>query len=154
MCKFLLGNIKSLSQPGIRDALLEFHKKWYSANIMTLSVIGKFQITELENWVTEKFSPVANKDVVLPDLSIPEPYPPSHMGKLIRFVPNNDQDMAFFNFQVPYSQKEQKSNPLNYLTKLIGHEGEYSLLSYLKNEGLALELYTNQLHWGDCYTIF
>ena len=45
------GNAETLSQPGIRDSLLEFHKKWYSANIMTLTVQGKEDIETLEKWV-------------------------------------------------------------------------------------------------------
>ena len=32
--RFDCGNKKSLDQPGMRDSLLEFHKKWYSSNIM------------------------------------------------------------------------------------------------------------------------
>jgi insulysin len=40
----------------------------------------------------------------------------------------------------PYSQPEYRSQPLKYLQHLFGHEGKNSLLSYLKQEGLALEL--------------
>jgi insulysin len=41
------GNIQTLdvipkkNGINVRDALLEFHAKWYSANIMTLAVLGK-----------------------------------------------------------------------------------------------------------------
>ena len=87
MCKFMCGNKKSLHQEGIRDALLAFHKKWYSSNIMTLCVIGKFDIATMEEWITEMFTPVINKNVVLPDLSTPEPYPAASLNKFIRFVP-------------------------------------------------------------------
>ena len=44
MCRFLCGNAETLSQPGIRESLLAFHKKWYSSNIIALSVIGRFSI--------------------------------------------------------------------------------------------------------------
>jgi insulysin len=71
----------------MHDSLLEFHKKWYSSNIMTLTVKSKHEIDSLEKWVTEKFSPVVNKDVVVPDLADPHPYPVENLGKLVKFVP-------------------------------------------------------------------
>jgi insulysin len=56
--RFNCGNLKSLSQPGIRESLLDFHKKWYSSNIMNLTVQSKHDIDQLELWITEKFSEV------------------------------------------------------------------------------------------------
>ena len=48
--KFGTGNKKTLDTipkekgESVRDALLEFHKKWYSSNIMALTVLGKGRI--------------------------------------------------------------------------------------------------------------
>ena len=41
---------------------------------------------------------------------------------------------------------EYKSKPLSYLSHLFGHEGENSLLSYLKQEDLAMELSAGSDH--------
>lgn len=35
---FDIGNLESLRQEGIRDKLLDFHAKWYSANLMNLVI--------------------------------------------------------------------------------------------------------------------
>lgn len=59
--RFNCGNLKSLSQPGMRESLLAFHKKWYSSNIMTLTVSSRHSIEDLEKWVKSKFSAVENK---------------------------------------------------------------------------------------------
>lgn len=66
--RFNCGNLKSLGQPGMRESLLDFHKQWYSSNIMTLSLTGKHDISQMEEWVHDKFSPVVDKGVLLPDL--------------------------------------------------------------------------------------
>ena len=42
--RFQIGNLESLKQPGIREALLDFHKTWYSSNIMNLVLYGKHTI--------------------------------------------------------------------------------------------------------------
>jgi len=64
----------------MRESLLAFHKKWYSSNIMTLTVYSRHEIEKLETWVTEKFSAVENKEVVVPDLGSPAPFPKENLG--------------------------------------------------------------------------
>jgi len=132
--------MESLSQPGIRESLLSFHKEWYSSNIMKLTVSGRHDIERLEDWVLDKFSAVENKSVELPDLGMPTPYPPENLGKLVKFVPVKDKDIITLLWILPYVQKDIKAQPLGYYAFLFGHEGENSLLSYLKSEGLANEL--------------
>ena len=46
--------------------MLDFHAKWYSANIMALAVVGKGDLDQLESMVVEKFSNVVNKSVQVP----------------------------------------------------------------------------------------
>jgi insulysin len=36
--RFICGNLETLQQKGIREALLAFHKEWYSSNIMKLCI--------------------------------------------------------------------------------------------------------------------
>ena len=67
--------MKSLKRDGVRDELLKFHKKWYSANVMSLCVIGKHSMEDMEQWVKEMFGPVENKNVVVPDMSSPASFP-------------------------------------------------------------------------------
>lgn len=50
----------------IRDELLKFHDKYYSANIMKLVVLGKEPLDQLSQWVIEKFSTVKNKSIPVP----------------------------------------------------------------------------------------
>ena len=54
---------------------------------MNLCVIAKYDVDTLEKWVTEKFSPVVNKDVKVPDLCVPPPFNESVLGKLVKYVP-------------------------------------------------------------------
>jgi insulysin len=54
------------------------------------------------------------------------------MGRLIKLVPVKDKDVLTILFELPYCEKEHETKPLKYFEHLIGHEGENSLLSYLK----------------------
>lgn len=55
---------------------------------------------------------------------------------------------------MPYLQPEFNSNPLSYFSHLIGHEGENSLLSYLKAEDYAMDLSAGGDHELDCLSDF
>lgn len=41
LSRFGTGNLQTLEKPHIVDALLAFHRRWYSANIMRLAVVGR-----------------------------------------------------------------------------------------------------------------
>lgn len=38
--KFMIGNLATLNKPDIRDDLLKFYERYYSANVMKLIVYG------------------------------------------------------------------------------------------------------------------
>ena len=42
---------------------------------MTLTVYSRNTMENLEKWVTDKFDPVKNIEVVVPDLGEPAPFP-------------------------------------------------------------------------------
>lgn len=62
-CKFMIGNLLTLQHPDTRQRLLDFHTRYYSANVMKLVVYGSQPIQDLEEWTTQLFSPIQNKDL-------------------------------------------------------------------------------------------
>ena len=72
----MCGNKETLGVEGIREHLLNFHKAWYSSNIMHLVVISNHSIADMEKWASEKFSAIKNFDVEVPNLGDPAPFPP------------------------------------------------------------------------------
>jgi insulysin len=100
--RFNCGNKKSLERPTMRDDLLAFHKEWYSSNIMTLVLSSNHPLDDMEKWITEKFSEVVNKDVVLPDLVQPDPFTADQLGKIVKMVPIKDEDKLQMFWRMPY----------------------------------------------------
>lgn len=70
--KFNIGNHRTLAvtpkEKGIdiREELLKFHQIWYSSNIMTVAVLGKENLDDLEKMVVPLFLNVINKNVERP----------------------------------------------------------------------------------------
>lgn len=76
---------------------------------MTLSVYSRHDIELLEKWVTEKFSAVENKEVVVPDLGSPAPFPKENLGQFVRFVPVKDVDQLSLYWILPYVELEHNT---------------------------------------------
>ncbi|CAD6233778.1 GSCOCG00007274001-RA-CDS [Cotesia congregata] len=118
----------------VREALLEFHKTWYSANIMALSILGKESLDQLEKMIVDKFSPVENKEVEAP--TWPEhPFNDDHFGKKWVIVPIKDIRALKMTFPLPDLSQHFRSGPAHYVSHLLGHEADGSLLSALKKAG-------------------
>ncbi|PZC78546.1 hypothetical protein B5X24_HaOG202112 [Helicoverpa armigera] len=118
----------------VRKELLKFHSKWYSANIMTLVVVGKEPLDDLEEMVVKLFTEVEDKSVTAP--SWPEhPFPPALRRKRAYCLPVKDLRSLSIDFPIPDTRKHYKSGPGHYLSHMLGHEGPGSLLSALKARG-------------------
>lgn len=140
MNRFGTGNFDTLKKESIRDELLEFHKKWYSSNIMNLCVYSNHSIEELEKLVHENFSPIINKNVVVPSFFDPKPYDESNLGYIYKIEPVMQENKIQIFIPIIYTEKMYDTKPASYLSHCLGHEGEGSLLSALIREDLATGL--------------
>ncbi|XP_077296679.1 insulin-degrading enzyme-like [Arctopsyche grandis] len=145
--KFGTGNRDTLETTSrkmgidVRQELLEFHSKWYSANIMTLVILGKESLDDLEKMAVEKFSEIEDKDVVKPSWA-QHPHSEDYRGLQMNVVPVKDVRSLYLEFPIPDTTIHYKTEPLNYIGQLIGHEGPGSLLSLLKVKGWCNSLYS------------
>jgi insulysin len=135
---FSSGNLETLGNTD-RKELLAFHQKHYSANRLSLVLLGKAPLDSLEAWGRRYFSPVKNHN--LPVLA----YAPDYLEekttfRLITIEPVKDLHSLEIEFPLPSVIGHFESKPTQILSSLIGHEGAGSLLSLLKKEGIATGL--------------
>jgi len=135
--QFSVGNLQTLQAndtPALRSALISFHKKNYSANLMTLAVIGKEPLPVLKKMVRKHFSAINNKDTK--KLTITEPLlKPNQKGVIINVTPIKDNHTLSLSFSMPWSDSYYLEKPTLLISHLIGHEGKGSLRSLLKEKG-------------------
>eukprot|EP00930_Biecheleria_cincta_P060414 TRINITY_DN46081_c0_g1_i1.p1 TRINITY_DN46081_c0_g1~~TRINITY_DN46081_c0_g1_i1.p1 ORF type:complete len:865 (-),score=102.74 TRINITY_DN46081_c0_g1_i1:39-2288(-) len=90
------------------------------------------------------FSPILDTGASVPedrDIGADcEAFPPERLAREVRVVPVNDVRRVEFQFVIPGQRQHWRSKPTNYLAHLLGHEGSGSLLTALKQRGLATEL--------------
>ncbi len=135
---FSTGNLETLAETQ-REELLAFHNTHYSANRISLVLLGKAPLDSLEAWSQQYFSLVKNH--ALPPLKYASNYLDRKATfRLITVEPIKDLRSLEIEFPLPPTISHFASKPTRLLGSLIGHEGAGSLLSLLKQEGLATRL--------------
>ena len=132
--QFSIGNNLTLAdkdRQSVRDALIDFHNNYYSANIMTLAVMGKESVDVLEQWVRELFSDIADKKIDAFQADQPL-YAKDDLPKLLEVKTLKQKYSLSLVFDLPETRSHYATKPLHYLSNLLGHEGLHSLLSELK----------------------
>lgn len=136
---FSTGDITTLRKPEIREQLIQFYKRYYSSNIMKLVLYGNESIEEIEKKAIDFFSPIIDQKIG--SIEYKEmPFISENLAKIyfVKSIRNSEKLKVVW--YVENLRPYFKSNPASYITFLIGHEGKNSLLSYLIDEDLALEL--------------
>ena len=131
------GNSETLDIPGIRDMVIEFYDRYYSANLMTLALHGKETVEVLEEYARMLFSSIPNKNIELPAHESPRI---QSVMRITRIFPVKNTNMMKLVWAIPPQAKVFRERPAGYISQLLGHEGKNSLLSYLKSENLAEKL--------------
>ncbi|CAF0874976.1 unnamed protein product [Brachionus calyciflorus] len=145
--KFGTGNLNTLKTepeklglPPVREELLKYHNNYYSSNLMTLCLLGKENLDQLQQYAVDMFSDIPNKKFPKVDFD-PNPFGPNEVQTIKYVVPVKDIRQLSINWAIPDYRDLYESNPPSYISHLVGHEGDGSLLSELKRRGWCNHLY-------------
>jgi len=156
--KFFTGNKRTLLEDtkyqkiDLRQQLISFYNKYYSANQMTLAIVAPQSLESLKAMVTKTFSAIPNRRAAKPEAAwngIIAPFSkdsviPSY-GHIVEVVPVQDLRQLALAFPIIYQSNQDRQDSLlskqaDYVSHLLGHEGPGSLLSYLKKQQWANSL--------------
>ncbi|MGH1439571.1 MAG: insulinase family protein [Cellvibrionaceae bacterium] len=143
--KFNVGSSTTLADrpdDKVRDDLLQFYEEHYSSDKMSLIVLGNYPINTLKKMVESRFSQIPKKDgksVQNPNTKQPL-FLDGQLPLEVLSRPIKELRQMSMNFPVPSIKEFYKEKPLDFIAHIIGHEGKGSLLSLLKQRGLAESL--------------
>ncbi len=136
---FSIGALETLPDEGdgkLRDALVAFYQDHYSADHMSIAVLGQASLDDLEKLVRERFSAVPRRDTVAA-AKLPPLFEPDQLPLRLDVLPVKNLKQLKLTFPIPSPRDLYRSKPVFYLAGLVGHEGPGSLLSELKQRGWA-----------------
>lgn len=154
--KFAVGSLDTLAdRPNdpVREDLIRFYRQHYAAEKMSLVLLAPLPLEQLQTLARELFSDIPPR-ITAPAGAQQNQQPPAaqaHESQPPLFEPGTlplqvnirsieDSPELSLSFPVPPIKDHYREKPLHYLSALIGHEGDGSLLQQLKAEGLAQSL--------------
>lgn len=127
---------KDNAEPSLRERVIGFYERHYDANVMHLSIIAPQTLDQLEEMVEERFVDIADRDLTRPQIEAPLVKQDS-LPAAIRVQSVRDSRQVRFLFPIVDPINHYEHKPASYLANLLGHEGQGSLLSVLREAGLA-----------------
>ncbi len=137
LAQFSVGSLDTLQDKAsgsLEQALKDHYARYYSANLMSLAIIGKEPLDELEAMALTYFQTVENRHVDVPRTDEPL-FLQGQLPALLEIEPVRDTRSLSYTFPIPVMWEYYRAKPLNYLGNILGHEGEGSLLSLLREKG-------------------
>lgn len=149
MTQFSVGNLETLSNSDsstILDAVKAQYETYYSADIMSLAIVGNYPTAQLMEWAEAKFAEVPSRGDTRADKNRPAPYLDSQKGVEIMInVLENDKSVRL-EFALPPARQYFKTKPVSYLRNMVTHQGEGTLYDTLKQKGYLKDMFV--VTWG------
>ncbi|MEM1432443.1 MAG: insulinase family protein [Pseudomonadota bacterium] len=131
--RFTIGSLDTLGD-GVRDALVDWFAKNYSADQMFLVAMSNEPLDALESWISPMFAAIPDRDIgqaaAMPPAYREEDLPATLVRETLK-----DRYSVEYQFQVPSLRPHFDAKPALYITNLLGHEGPGSLHQWLKAQG-------------------
>lgn len=133
--RFSVGNLQTLSQDKavLHKSLLKFFNEYYSADRMTLVLVGPDSIAEQTAFVKTYFSQI--KKVKTPPPVRQAMFEKEQLGLDIKMQAKGNSRQMVLLFAMPSFEKYYQEKPLHLLSQILGYEGEGSLYDVLKKQG-------------------
>lgn len=138
--KFNIGNLETLvDKPSstLNDSMKAFYQRYYSANIMRLTLVGKQSIPELKILAEKYFSSIPNKNITQPEITVPG-LTDAQMSKSIHYKPSKDFKALYVDFPMKSNKAQWRLKPNEYVRNLLTTEEAGTLCEQLRKKGFAV----------------
>ena len=137
--KFNIGNLDTLGdKPNskLHAEMLAFYQRYYSANIMKLTLVGKQPLAELKLLAEKHFAAVPNHNIELPKVTEPG-LGQAQMAQAIYYKPIKDMRVLYVEFPIQSNKHQWRLKPNEYVNNLITSEEPGTLGEQLRSKGLV-----------------
>ncbi|MDY0969938.1 pitrilysin [Siccibacter turicensis] len=137
--RFSGGNLETLSdKPGspVHDALLAFHEKYYSANIMKAVIYSNKSLEEQAKIAAASWGRIPNKSIERPEITVPV-VTDKQRGLILHYVPAQPRKVVRVEFRIPNNSDRFRSKTDELIGYLIGNRTPGTLSDWLQSQGLA-----------------
>ena len=128
----------------LRQDILRFHDKWYSSNIMTLSIISEEHPDKVRRIVERNFSAIPNKEVERPLFNDKKVYVPPFdkniMNRVFYMQGFSEPSTLSLVFPLESEKSTTEFHPLLFFSSYFNYESDMSLKQTLIKENLITSM--------------
>lgn len=151
--QFSGGNLQTLSDKEsskLQDALVHFHRDYYSANIMVGVIYSNQSITKLTKLAENTFGKIPNKNLVIPQLD-KQAMTPDTLAKQINMVPAQPKKLLYLQFPIENNLANFANKSDEYIAYMISNRSQNTLFDQLQKQGLieSISSSADPIHFGN-----
>jgi protease-3 len=151
--RLTVGNLETLKDSEtskLQDALRDFYRTYYSANIMKLVMVSNLPLSELTELSKTYFSAIPNRNVERPSVAEPG-ITGNEQGQHIYIKSLKDLKLLQVTFPIADNSSEWKVKPNFYIENILSSEEPGTLGEILRKEGLAqsVSVYSDPSRYGN-----
>ncbi|RUO23412.1 pitrilysin [Aliidiomarina iranensis] len=124
IARFRIGNSETLSDKensNLHEEMLAFYEQYYSANLMTASIVSNRPLDELEALARAAFADIPNHDAEVPQISVPVATA-EELQKKIFYKPQMELRQVMLDFTIENNMDEYLAKPNRLVAHLINSE--------------------------------
>lgn len=139
IARFRIGNKESLGDKEgsiLYDEMLDFYRRYYSANLMTASIIGNYPLAELEQMAHTYFADIPNHDAPVPEITTPV-VTDAERSRQIFYRPQMEMRVLQIDFTIDNNIDQFAYQPNELVAYMINSEMPGTPGAFLREQGWA-----------------
>jgi insulysin len=136
--KFATGSLKTLNKPGIRDELINFHKKYYTNKNLSICVASSKNHIYIKQILNKSFGQIEDKKQH--KLIINKPFFQENQAKIYHLKTLSNIYQVLYIWEIPKQDDYIYSQDFLLLAYILMNNSEKSLHFHLKNKGYLKNL--------------
>lgn len=120
----------------MQQALIAFHEKYYSSNLMKAVIYSNKPLPELARIAAATYGRVPNKQIKKPEINVPV-ITEAQKGIIIHYVPALPRKVLRVEFRIDNNSAQFRSKTDELVSYLIGNRSPGTLSDWLQKQGLV-----------------
>lgn len=138
---FITGSLNTLNKPDIREKMIEFYKKFYTTDNISICIGSSKKPDELFNLIDKTFGSI-KKSVCEKPLMISKPFITKSLGKTYYLKSISNTYEITYIWEIPNQSNSIYTKEFNIIENILTETSEKSLSFYLKNKGYLISINT------------
>lgn len=139
IARFRIGNNESLGDKEgsvLYEEMLAFYERYYSANLMTASIVGNYSVEELTEMARRHFADVPNHNAEVPEIEVPA-VTESERNVQIFYKPQMEMRILQIDFTIDNNRQQFASKPNELVAYMVNSEMPGTPGAFLREQGWA-----------------